>query len=213
MAKLVDAYDQVTSYHVVIATGGTVNMKADVKATAGKPVALLVYTGKGNMLIQPAEQTVYLLDAKAKTAKKISLTPTSEGYAGKLPDPLAINGKNPKPSDDKLKGTDCWLLKWTGADGVEVSMWFSKKTGLPLQREAGKTVTTYTYNSINKVPNGNFSLPKGYTQKEMTSGVTPMGGGGSAIAPSTGPAKAKKNKTAIPPPPGLTPAGPGSGGQ
>ena len=208
MAKLVAAYNQVTSYHVVISTGGKVNMKADVKATDGKPVAFLVATGKGNILIQPAEQTVYLLDAKAKTAKKIGMTATTQGYTGKLPDPMVLSGKGPQiKSDAKLKDVDCWLLTWTGADGVAVSMWFSKKTGLPLQRQSGKTVTTYAYSGINKVPQGNFSVPKGYAEKAMTTTAP----GTTATVPSgaaTGAPKVKKNKT-IPPPPGLTPAGPG----
>jgi hypothetical protein len=208
MGDIVAAHNKVTSYHVVVATGSKVSMKADVKAADGKPVALLV---KGNMLIQPAEQTVYLLDAKAKTAKKIAYTKTAEGFAGKLIDPMVLAAKSPQVTDTKLGKLDCWLLVWTGSDGAQVSVWVGKQNGLPLQRQSGKSTTTYTYSNINKVPESAFTVPKGYANKEMTTGV-PGGPGpapGTTMTPPAKPNKSKASKAAANPSgaPGLTPAG------
>lgn len=196
MGKIVTAYNKVTSYEVTTTVGGKPGLKADVKLDQGKIAAMRVKAAQGYALVLPSEQTMYLLDTKAKTAAKLSFGKKAQGYVGKLPSPMALATKQPTITDSKLGTVDCWLLEWTGAKGEKVQMWMDKQWGLPQKSQHGAVVTKYSYANVNKVPESVFAVPQGYKVKEME-----VGAPGAGAAPS------------LPPPPAAHPGpGPAPGG-
>ncbi len=184
MGEIVTAHNKVTSYQVTTAVGGKPGLKADVKLDRGKVAAMRVKVAQGYALVLPGEQSMYLLDTKAKTAAKLSFGKKAQGYMGKLPSPMALVTKQPRITASRLGTVDCWLLEWTGAKGEKVQMWMDKQFGLPQKSQHGTLITKFTYANINKVPESTFAVPQGYKVKEMEVGAPAAGAAPNLPTPS-----------------------------
>jgi hypothetical protein len=187
LGEIVAAYNKVTSYEVATTTGGKAGLKAAVKVDQGKPAAMRVKVPQGYALVLMGEQAMYLLDAKTKTAAKLSFGKKAQDYANKLPSPTALAAKQPTVTTAKLGAVDCWLLEWTDNKGEKVQMWLDKQYGLPQQSQHGTVVTKFAYTNINKVPDSTFEVPQGYKVKEMKVEAPKGTGGTGAMEKLPGP--------------------------